>query len=108
MHCYLADGHWERWLANLDRLAAELPAGVTLLPGHGGRAGRELLHWQRGYIERFVEAVRTANWSDPERAKQGVVDAMGSYLPADELRFLMELSIEPVTAKLGLLEPSRS
>ena len=25
MHCYLADGHWESWLANLDRLAADLP-----------------------------------------------------------------------------------
>jgi len=77
MHCYLADGHWERWLANLDRLAADLPAGVTLLPGHGDQAARELLDWQRGYIERFVAAVRTGDWSDPERAKQGVVEAMG-------------------------------
>jgi glyoxylase-like metal-dependent hydrolase (beta-lactamase superfamily II) len=108
MHCFLADGHWESWLANLDRLAAELPTGVALLPGHGDRAGRELLDWQRGYIESFVEAVRGGDWSDPERAKQGVVEAMGSYLQADELRFLMELSIEPVASKLGLLEPSHS
>ena len=77
MHCYLADGHWERWLANLDRLVADLPAGVTLLPGHGDRAERELLAWQREYIERFVEAVRAGDWSDPERAKQGVVKTMG-------------------------------
>ena len=108
MHCYLADGNWESWLANLDTLATDLPAGVTLLPGHGDRAGRELLDRQRGYIERFVEAVRAGDWSDPERAKQGVVEAMGSYLQALELRFLMELSIEPVASKLGLLDPSRS
>jgi glyoxylase-like metal-dependent hydrolase (beta-lactamase superfamily II) len=107
-HCYLADGHWESWLTNLDRLAADLPPGVTLLPGHGDRAGRDLLDWQRGYIERFVEAVRTADWSDPERAKQRVVEAMTSYLPSNDLRFLMELSVEPLASKLGVLDPSRS
>jgi glyoxylase-like metal-dependent hydrolase (beta-lactamase superfamily II) len=105
LHCYLADGHWERWLANLDALGAELPDGVTLLPGHGDRAGRELLDWQRGYIDRFVAAVRAGEWDDPERAKQSVVAAMSAYLPVDDLRFLMELSIEPVAAKLGVLEP---
>jgi hypothetical protein len=31
---------------------------------------------------------------------------MTSYLEGNELRFLMELSIEPVASKLGLLEPS--
>jgi glyoxylase-like metal-dependent hydrolase (beta-lactamase superfamily II) len=108
MHCFLADGHWESWLANLDRLAADLPAGVRLLPGHGDQAGREVLDWQRGYIERFVGAVRDADWSDPERAKQAVVEAMASYLRTDDLRFLMELSVEPVAAKLGLPEPTRS
>jgi glyoxylase-like metal-dependent hydrolase (beta-lactamase superfamily II) len=106
MRAYLADGHWESWLANLDLLAAELPAGATLLPGHRDRAGRELLGWQRGYIERFVEAVRAADWRDADPARQGVLDEMTSYLEGNELRFLMELSIEPVASKLGLLEPS--
>jgi glyoxylase-like metal-dependent hydrolase (beta-lactamase superfamily II) len=108
MHCYLADGHWKAWLANLDRLVSDLPAEVTLLPGHGDRGGRQLLDWQRGYIEHFVDAVQVGDWSDPERAKQGVVEAMESYLQAEDLRFLMELSIEPVAAELGLVEPSRS
>jgi glyoxylase-like metal-dependent hydrolase (beta-lactamase superfamily II) len=104
MHCYLADGHWDSWLANLDRLAADLPPSVALLPGHGDQAGRELLDWQRGYIEHFVEAVRAADWSEAEQAKQAVGKAMGSYLESDDLRFLMELSVEPVAAKLGLIE----
>jgi hypothetical protein len=34
-----------------------------------------------------------------------VVARMTDYLPTDELRFLMERSIEPVAAQLGLLEP---
>ena len=105
MHCYLADGHWEQWLAHLDRLAAELPAQATLLPGHGERAGRELLDWQRGYIERFVHAVRRADWTDPEAAATTVDQAMTGYLAQDALRFLMQLSIEPVAAQLGLIEP---
>jgi glyoxylase-like metal-dependent hydrolase (beta-lactamase superfamily II) len=108
MHCYLADGHWESWLANLDALAAELPDGVTLLPGHGDQAGRELFDWQRDYLHRFVAAVRTGEWDDPDRAKQSVVETMSAYLPANDLRFLMELSIEPVAAQLGLLEPNHS
>jgi glyoxylase-like metal-dependent hydrolase (beta-lactamase superfamily II) len=108
MHSYLADGHWESWLANLDSLAADLPAGVTLKPGHGDEAGRELLDWQRGYIERFVEAVQAADWSDAGRAKEHVVETMSSYQPGNDLRFLMELSIEPVASKLGLLEPRAS
>jgi len=103
MHSYLADGHWEAWLANIERLASDLPADVTLLPGHGDRAGRELLDWQREYIERFVEAVRGADWGDRERAAQAVADTMTSFLERDDLRFLMELSIEPVAARLGLL-----
>jgi glyoxylase-like metal-dependent hydrolase (beta-lactamase superfamily II) len=108
MHCYLADGHWESWLANLGSLAAELPDGVALMPGHGDQAGRELLDWQRGYIHRFVAAVQAGDWDDPDRAKQSVLDAMSAYLPGTDLRFLMQLSIEPVATQLGLLEPSRS
>jgi hypothetical protein len=38
------------------------------------------LDWQRAISRRFVEAVRGADWSEPERAKQAVVEAMASYL----------------------------
>jgi hypothetical protein len=34
-----------------------------------------------------------------------VIDGMTEYLPASDLQFLMELSIEPVAAQLGLLPP---
>jgi hypothetical protein len=57
MHAYLADGHWEQWLATLSRLERELPVDVTLYVGHGPPAGMEQLAAQRHYIERFVAAV---------------------------------------------------
>jgi hypothetical protein len=36
MHCYLADGFFEQWLANIERLQRELPEGPLL---HVGRRG---------------------------------------------------------------------
>ena len=104
MHGYLADGHWEGWLANIERLRKDLPADATLHVGHGEPGSPELLDWQRGYIERFLEAVRNADWSDPESAKAGVIAAMVEHLPSEDLRLLMELSVEPVAAQLGLSE----
>jgi glyoxylase-like metal-dependent hydrolase (beta-lactamase superfamily II) len=87
MHAYLADGFHDQWLANLDRLRRELPAGVRLHPGHGEPAGLEMLDWQEAYIRRFLDAV-----SGPG-SKQDVIDSMTTFLPSDDLRFLMELSI---------------
>jgi glyoxylase-like metal-dependent hydrolase (beta-lactamase superfamily II) len=104
MHCFLADGHWEDWIANIETLSADLPSEAILYPGHGDRAGLELLAWQRGYIERFVEAVRSADWSSVDRGRERVIGAISGYLDRDDLRFLMELSIEPVATKLGLLD----
>jgi len=106
MHCYLADGHWKEWLRNAESLAAELQDDAVLHLGHGGPAGLDLLAWQRGYIERFVEAVRMADWSDEDRAKADVETSMSDYLASEDLRFLMELSIEPVAIKLGVLTGS--
>ena len=59
--------------------------------------------WQRGYLETFVAAVGEADWTEPEEAKAAVVIRMKEYEPTDELQFLMELSIEPVARRLGLL-----
>ena len=73
--------------------------------GHGEPARPELLGWQRSYIERFIGAIRGADWEDPDSAKTAVSDAMGGFLESPDLRFLMELSIEPVATQLGLIEP---
>jgi glyoxylase-like metal-dependent hydrolase (beta-lactamase superfamily II) len=105
-HCFLGDGFYTEWLANVEKLRARFPDDAVFYIGHGGPVGPEMWDWQRGYIELFVEAVSDADWSEPERAKGTVVSRMKEYEPSDELQFLMELSIEPVAAKLELLSPS--
>ena len=104
-HAYLADGFHDHWLANIHRLQEELPADATLYNGHGGPVTPSDFGWQRRYIETFLNAVRSADWDQPEAAKAAVVERMTAVLPSDDLRFLMELSIEPVAAGLGLTEP---
>ena len=105
-HCFLADGFYDEWLANIEKLCARFPENAVFHIGHGGPVGREMWDWQRGYIELFLDAVSNAEWSELERAKVAVVARMKGYEPSDELQFLMELSIEPVAAKLGLLSAS--
>jgi glyoxylase-like metal-dependent hydrolase (beta-lactamase superfamily II) len=101
-HCYLADGFHREWLANIAALRERFPDDATFYIGHGGPVGAEMWDWQRGYIETFVAAVSEAGWAKPEEAKAEVVDRMKQYEPTDELQFLMELSVEPVAAQLGL------
>jgi glyoxylase-like metal-dependent hydrolase (beta-lactamase superfamily II) len=105
-HCYLADGFYEEWLRNIETLRTRFPEGAVFYIGHGGPVGSEMWDWQREYIERFVEAVSRADWSNPDQAKEAVVGRMKAYEPSDELQFLMELSIEPIATKLGLLAPA--
>ncbi len=104
MHCFLADGYWEEWLTNIERLGRELPADALMHVGHGDPTDPKILDWERAYIERFLEEVRDADWEDTDAAKTAVSEAMGSFLKTQDLRFLMELSIEPVATKLGLIK----
>jgi glyoxylase-like metal-dependent hydrolase (beta-lactamase superfamily II) len=102
-HCYLADGFYREWLTNIEKLR-RFPADAVFHVGHGGPLNGSAWDWQRRYIETFVSAIEHADWSDPASARQAVVGAMKTYLPREELQFLMELSIDPIAAKLGLLE----
>jgi glyoxylase-like metal-dependent hydrolase (beta-lactamase superfamily II) len=100
MHGYLADGFYAEWLANIARLRAELPAGVTLHPGHGEPCGLEVLDWQERYIATVIDAVREADWDRPEEARRAAMEQIRAYLPAGDLEFLVELSLEPLAARL--------
>jgi glyoxylase-like metal-dependent hydrolase (beta-lactamase superfamily II) len=103
MHCYLADGFFAQWLRNIETLRSTFPEDAVFYIGHGGPVGQEAWVRQRRYIETFVAAVDAADFSAPEAAHASVVATMKELLPADELQFLMELSIEPVAAALGRL-----
>jgi len=101
MHCFLADGYWESWLANIKRLRAELAGAAEVHFGHGDPTPVSPFDWQERYITIFLEAIQDADWSDPDAAKAQVVGRMTDYLPSEDLQFLMELSVLPVAAKLG-------
>jgi glyoxylase-like metal-dependent hydrolase (beta-lactamase superfamily II) len=101
-HCFLGDGFHQEWLANIETLRERFPADAVLYIGHGPASPADW-DWQQRYIETFVEAVRGADWSTPEQAHAAVVTEMKRFLPSDELLILMELSIEPVAAQLGLM-----
>ena len=105
-HCYLADGFHQQWLDNIEVLRARFPSDAVFHIGHGGPAGPGEWDWQRSYIETFLEAVKAADWSSPEQAQAAVVAEMKRFLPTDDLSFLMELSVEPVAAQLGLVAVS--
>jgi len=92
------------WLRNIEKLRARFPGDAVFHIGHGGPVGVEMWDWQRAYIELFVDTVSSADWSEPKQAKATVVARMREYEPSEELQFLMELSVEPVAAKLGLRE----
>jgi glyoxylase-like metal-dependent hydrolase (beta-lactamase superfamily II) len=102
-HCFLGDGYCVEWLANIEELRGRFPEDAVFHIGHGGPVGREMWDWQRGYIELFLDAVSNADWSEQEQAEATVVSKMKEYEPSEELQFLMELSIEPVATKLGLV-----
>ncbi|MBA2318668.1 MAG: MBL fold metallo-hydrolase [Euzebyales bacterium] len=57
-HAYTADGHTGAWLANLERLTAQLQGAALLYPGHGQPGQVELLAAQRTYLLAYREAVR--------------------------------------------------
>jgi glyoxylase-like metal-dependent hydrolase (beta-lactamase superfamily II) len=106
-HCYLADGFYKEWLANIETLRARFAHDTVLHIGHGGPVGIAGFDWQRAYINTFIEAIEQADWSDPTMAHAAVVARVKEYLPGDQLQFLMELSVEPVAGQLGLMRANR-
>ena len=105
MHAYLADGFGEQWLDNLARATRELPADVQLFAGHGDPTrGHAILDWQRGYIEEFLEAVRSGIEQDSlsgDELTDAVARRMKTYLPSEDLEFLMRLSVEPTATRVA-------
>jgi glyoxylase-like metal-dependent hydrolase (beta-lactamase superfamily II) len=102
-HCFLGDGFHQEWLANIETLRERFPSDAVFYIGHGGPVGPADWDWQRTYIQTFLAAVVGADWSRPEEAQTSVEAEMKRFLPTDELSLLMERSVEPVAAQMGLV-----
>lgn len=101
MHAYLADAQHAGWLAALAALEDQLADDTTLYVGHGEPTDKSILSRQRGYIETFLTAVEEHAGDDPTVRQRAVVDRMRAIEPDERLRFLMELSVEPVHTALA-------
>lgn len=100
LDAYLADGHYSAWLASLEQLRDEAPAGAVFYVGHGAPAGRDGVAAQRDYIDAFVDVVGRSLDLDADQRRGQVLTRMLPLVSDHRLQFLMELSIEPVAAAL--------
>ena len=103
MHAYLADGHYEQWLANLERARRDVPAAAMLLMGHGEPvAGHALLEWQTVYIRTVLRELKAgmSQGLDGDALADHVTTRMQQYLPGEDLLFLLRLSVAPLQARL--------
>jgi glyoxylase-like metal-dependent hydrolase (beta-lactamase superfamily II) len=102
MHAYLADGHIAAWHAAIKRARATIPEDHILYIGHGGPVTPPFLAWQTWYLTAAEAAIRDADWSNAAAARESVMARVKSFLPADSLDFLLQLSIDPLVEKWRL------
>jgi hypothetical protein len=48
----------------------------------------------------LIDAVREADWDRPEEARSAAMERIRAYLPAADLEFLVELSLELLAAQI--------
>ncbi|HJZ73997.1 MAG TPA: hypothetical protein VKE51_19795 [Vicinamibacterales bacterium] len=93
-------------MANLEQSKRDLPPDAVLFMGHGQPvAGHATLDWQANYIRCFLDVLRRAVEDDGlqgDALKDTVTAHMKKFLPNDDLLFLMQLSVEPMCARLTL------
>lgn len=97
MHCFFRDLHAKEWLGSLDRLRREFDHTARLYPGHGDTCGVEIVHWNRGYILAFIDALGALlqgrdQLTAPE--KDVLVAKMQAYLPNQKLLFLLTYELD--------------
>jgi glyoxylase-like metal-dependent hydrolase (beta-lactamase superfamily II) len=106
MHAYLADGHYEAWLRNIERVKRELPSETTFFMGHGEPVtGHAILDWQASYIHHFLDTLRSAVERDGlvgDALADAVTSRMSMWSNTEDLSFLLRLSVEPMRARLAV------
>lgn len=100
-HAYLADGQYTRWIDSLATLSERTGPSVRLFPGHGAPTNRDALAGQQAYVRTFVDAVAATLDLDPAGRATTVMTRMSGLVNDERLRFLTELSIEPVAQQMA-------
>jgi glyoxylase-like metal-dependent hydrolase (beta-lactamase superfamily II) len=111
-HSFFRDGHTREWLSALDRWLLEFDQATVFHGGHGDSFGLAALHWQRGYINAFVDLLGRmldGRVTLPPAEQQLLIERMHSYAPTDDLAFLAGWQFDDMVLALranGVLLPA--
>jgi glyoxylase-like metal-dependent hydrolase (beta-lactamase superfamily II) len=102
VHPWLAEGRSVQWLAQLDRLAKEIPVDWVIYPGHGAAGGVAVIDAQRKYITELRSATQAKlgpSGLTPESSKE-VVEAIRARYPGWPLEMLIPINVDSVAKEL--------
>jgi glyoxylase-like metal-dependent hydrolase (beta-lactamase superfamily II) len=106
MHPYFGDGHITNWLQALEKLRGEFDINTVLYPSHGDRCGIEITYWLEAYIKMFVNTVKELKKDKEilsEKDKQILGEKLKSFLPNDDLIFLIFYKLDETLKKMDSL-----
>lgn len=104
-HCFFRDGHYFQWLDVLNRLEKEFDLDKTRFWfGHGEvPSSKEVLEWQKGYHQAFLEAVRKIEDRTipvPRSIQEQVIADMQKFLPTETTLFLLDYEMDITLADM--------
>lgn len=88
MHSFVHDGHLVRWMDGLDELRDRSDHHTVFHNGHGEDCGIEMVHWQKAYLDAFVDIVQCVYNEKKQIGEEEVkfiAGKMMSFLPTDDL-----------------------
>jgi glyoxylase-like metal-dependent hydrolase (beta-lactamase superfamily II) len=103
VHPWLAEGRIAQWLAQLDRLAKEIPADWSVYPGHGPSSIITVIDAQRRYITGFRAATQARlgpSGLRPDSTRE-IVDGVRAKYPGWPLEMLIPINVEAVAKELS-------
>jgi glyoxylase-like metal-dependent hydrolase (beta-lactamase superfamily II) len=103
VHPWLAEGRSALWLAQLDRLAKDIPTNWTVYPGHGPSAGVGVVDVQRQYITDFRAAIQAQlglSELTPDSTKRIVEDVRARH-PSWPLEMLIPINAGAMEKELS-------
>ncbi len=103
VHPWLAEGRSIRWLAQLDRLARDVPADWTVYPGHGAAGGVAVIDAERQYITEFRSATQAKLGPSglTSDATKEIVEGIRARYPGWPLEMLIPINAGAVAKELS-------